>query len=62
MREGPRRAGDLPVLVADASNARKALGWSPKITGMVGIVDSAWRWHAQGIAAVDVLVGEAPKL
>ncbi len=61
LREGPRRSGDPPVLVADANIARKALDWSPKFTGLVGIVDSAWRWHAQGIA-VGVLVGEASKL
>lgn len=48
VREGPRRPGDPPVLVADAGNARQALGWSPKFTGLVGIVESAWRWHARG--------------
>lgn len=46
MRERPRRPGDPPVLVADATSARNALGWSPKITELLRIVASAWRWHA----------------
>ncbi len=41
VHEGPRRPGDAPVLVADPTNARNALGWSPKITDLTGIVDSA---------------------
>ena len=47
VREGPRRPGDPPVLVADVSKAMKALHWSPKFTELLGIVDSAWRWHAR---------------
>ncbi len=46
VREGPRRPGDPAILVADADNARKALGWSPRFRDLTGIVDSAWRWHA----------------
>ena len=46
VHEGPRRPGDAPVLVADPTNARNALGWFPKFTDLAGIVDSAWRWHA----------------
>jgi len=40
-----RRAGDPPVLVADASLARKTLDWTPKFVGIEPIVQSAWRWH-----------------
>ncbi len=43
--EGPRRAGDPPVLVADAARIRKALGWEPKYVDIERVVASAWRWH-----------------
>ena len=42
----PRRAGDPPSLVADASEARKLLGWQPACSDMTTIVDTAWRWHS----------------
>ena len=44
--EGPRRAGDPPVLVAAADAARRELGWSPRIAGIEAIVASAWKWHS----------------
>jgi UDP-glucose-4-epimerase GalE len=50
---GPRRAGDPPRLVADASRARAALGWSPKQPELETIVRSAWDWmqaHPNGYA------------
>ena len=47
-REGPRRAGDPPVLIADASQAGKILGWKPRRSGLEAIVESAWRWHSKG--------------
>ncbi len=40
-----RRAGDPPILVADAARARKELGWAPRYTDMEQIIESAWRWH-----------------
>ncbi|MCA9234732.1 MAG: UDP-glucose 4-epimerase GalE [Planctomycetales bacterium] len=40
-----RRPGDPPMLVADASLARKTLGWEPKFVGIKPIVESAWGWH-----------------
>jgi len=42
---GPRRPGDGPTLVADASRARKVLGWEPRIPDLHDIVASAWAWH-----------------
>jgi len=42
---GPRRAGDVPALVADASKARQVLGWVPKYPELETIVGTAWRWH-----------------
>ncbi len=47
-REGPRRAGDPPVLVADASHAGKVLGWKPQHSGLDTISQNAWNWHATG--------------
>jgi UDP-glucose 4-epimerase len=43
---GPRRPGDPPELVADASRARKMLGWNPQYSDLKTIVSSAWRWHS----------------
>lgn len=43
--DGPRRAGDPPVLFADARKAREMLGWRPGRSDLRTIVDSAWRWH-----------------
>ncbi len=51
---GPRRAGDPPRLVADASRARGVLGWSPKQPALDTIVRSAWDWmqaHPAGYGA-----------
>ncbi len=48
---GPRREGDPPRLVGDASRARKVLGWTPRRPRLDGIVGSAWDWmqaHPQG--------------
>ena len=41
---GARRAGDPPVLVADAARARSMLGWTPQY-GLPEIVASAAVWH-----------------
>ncbi len=40
-----RRPGDPPELVADASLARKKLGWEPQYPSIESIVASAWQWH-----------------
>jgi UDP-glucose 4-epimerase len=42
---GPRRAGDAPVLVADPTRARAALGWAPKYSELDTIVRTAWNWQ-----------------
>jgi len=42
---GPRRAGDPPRLIADANQARQALGWQPSYPSLAAILESAWRWH-----------------
>jgi UDP-glucose 4-epimerase len=43
--EGPRRAGDPPVLVASPERAFRELGWKPRYLELKDIVASAWRWH-----------------
>lgn len=43
----PRRAGDPPVLVADASFARQKLNWIPQYTEIDKIVETAWNWHSK---------------
>src|SRR5256885_6714931 len=40
------RWGPLPVLVADATLARRVLEWSPGRSSLEEIVHSAWRWQA----------------
>jgi UDP-glucose 4-epimerase len=44
VQEDPRRPGDPPELVADASNARETLGWQAKWTDIDDVVRSAWNW------------------
>jgi len=46
-RIGPRRAGDPPVLVANASRARDVLGWEPAHPDLTEIVASAWAWRRE---------------
>jgi UDP-glucose 4-epimerase len=41
----PRRPGDPPALVADASLANQLLGWHPSRSTIDEIVSSAWSWH-----------------
>jgi UDP-glucose 4-epimerase len=45
VREGPRRAGDPPVLVASSERITSELGWKPAHPGLEDIVSSAWEWH-----------------
>jgi UDP-glucose 4-epimerase len=42
-----RRAGDLPVLVADSAKIRRELGWSPEFDHPGKIIETAWNWHKQ---------------
>lgn len=45
VREAPRRAGDPPALVADATKAREVLGFTAKHSTLSNIAQTAWRWH-----------------
>lgn len=41
----PRRHGDPPSLISDATRARTILGWAPQRTSIESIVETAWAWH-----------------
>lgn len=43
---GPRRQGDPAVLTADATKAKKELGWEPQFAKLDTIVETAWKWHS----------------
>jgi UDP-glucose-4-epimerase GalE len=45
--EDARRSGDSPILVADPSRARDALGWTPHHTTLESMVESAWDWETR---------------
>ena len=45
-KEGPRRAGDPPTLVASSARIQRDLGWKPRFPELDRIVETAWRWHA----------------
>jgi UDP-glucose 4-epimerase len=53
-RTTARRPGDPPMLVADASAARRVLHFAPKWTEIDAIVLSAWEWHRRRSTARDV--------
>lgn len=42
---GPRRDGDPPQLVADATRARADLGWQPRYSALDTIIAHAWAWE-----------------
>jgi len=51
---GPRRAGDPPMLFADASKIQRELGWVARRTDIREMIENAWRWfekHPHGYAA-----------
>jgi UDP-glucose 4-epimerase len=45
VRVGPRRPGDPGALVADATAARTAFGWTPKHADLDSQIGDAWRWQ-----------------
>jgi len=44
-RIAPRREGDPPSLVADASFIRRELGWTPRFTSIDETIATAWAWY-----------------
>ena len=51
LREGPRRAGDPPTLVADVSRIRAAWRWSPRHDDLAVIVRTALSWERKRAGA-----------
>jgi UDP-glucose-4-epimerase GalE len=47
IKEGPRRAGDPPSLVAASDKGQRELNWKPRYTDLREIVATAWRWHRE---------------
>jgi UDP-arabinose 4-epimerase len=43
----PRRPGDAPALVADASRIHEALNWAPHHSSLQTICATAWRWYSE---------------
>ncbi len=50
VKEGPRRPGDPPALVAAVGKAEELLGWKPEYPDLDSIVEAAWKWHASRTA------------
>ncbi|MGA9858144.1 MAG: UDP-glucose 4-epimerase GalE [Solirubrobacteraceae bacterium] len=51
VKEGPRRPGDPPMLVAAAERIRTELGWEPRKAGLAEMIGDAWafaRAHPNG--------------
>lgn len=48
VRVGPRRPGDPPELIADASRAQRQLGWRPGHSDLDTMVAHAWAWRQGG--------------
>lgn len=51
VRFAPRRAGDPPELLADASLAAQVLGWEPRFPDVATQVGHAWAWMRARSAA-----------
>lgn len=54
VRVGARRSGDPATLVADASRIGRELGWTPRVSRLREMVETAWAWrvaHPRGYAA-----------
>jgi UDP-glucose 4-epimerase len=47
VKEGPRRPGDPPELVASSQKIQQELGWKPRYTELRPIVETAWQWHSK---------------
>jgi UDP-glucose 4-epimerase len=45
VREGPRRPGDPPTLIADPAKIKAALNWKPEHDDLAEIVRSALEWE-----------------
>jgi UDP-glucose 4-epimerase len=46
---GPRRRGDVAVLLASKAKAESRLGWRPRLSALETIVETAWNWHRKTV-------------
>lgn len=53
---GPKRPGDPAAIFADNTKATKELGFNPQYSDLKTIVETAWKWHSQGINSIKGLV------
>jgi UDP-glucose 4-epimerase len=51
-REGPRRPGDPPILVAQARRIRETLGWQPRHADLKNIVSTSLAWEQKLAAGI----------
>jgi len=58
IEEGPRRAGDPPVLIAAADKIRGLLGWTPKFDDLDQIVSTQLAWDLHLVAHPELLDNE----
>lgn len=58
--DAPRRPGDPPRLVADASQAHSVLGWQPRYADLETIVAHAWAWEKKWPWQANCAVPPAP--
>lgn len=45
LKFGPRRLGDVPILLASSRRAEEWLGWQRKFSDLETIIKTAWQWH-----------------
>ncbi|MBC7360881.1 MAG: UDP-glucose 4-epimerase GalE [Candidatus Aminicenantes bacterium] len=45
LKFGPRRQGDVPVLLASSQKAESWLGWQREFSELEEIIETAWKWH-----------------
>lgn len=43
--DSPRRLGDPALLVAQADEIHRELGWTPRYTDLDTVIRTAWHWH-----------------
>jgi len=46
IESAPRRPGDPATLVADPTRFQRAYRWTPRLSDLTTIVETAWRWEA----------------
>ncbi len=42
---GPRREGDVPIVIADARKSNEVLGWTPLFSDLETMILGEWLWH-----------------